>query len=120
MAGFEFGADNRRGWTKIMWSNATLMGGGSVMVWAGIHHDGKTDLLIAPGNLTTQKYSDRIIEPVVVPYLQQHNIGIFQHDNAPSHTARHTQNILRIHNVNVLQCLEDHLISLPLSTYGTT
>ena len=35
--------------------------------------------------------------------LQQHNIGIFQHDNARSHTARHTQNILRIHNVNVLQ-----------------
>ena len=36
-------------------------------------------------------------------YLQQHNVGIFQHDNARPHTARHTQNILRIHNVNVLQ-----------------
>ena len=45
----------------------------------------------------------RIIEPVVVPYLQQHHVGIFQHDNAHPHTARHTQNILRINNVNVLQ-----------------
>ena len=32
------------------------------------------------------------------------NTGIFQHDNARPHTVRHTQNILRIHNVNVLQC----------------
>ena len=47
---------------------------------------------------------DGIIEPVVVLYLQQHNIGIFQHDNARPHAARHTQNILRIHNINVLQC----------------
>ena len=46
---------------------------------------------------------DGIIEPVVEPYLQQHNVGIFQHDNARPHTARHTQNILRIHDVNVLQ-----------------
>ena len=30
-------------------------------------------------------------------------MGVFQHDNARPHTARHTQNILRIHNVNVLQ-----------------
>ena len=44
-----------------------------------------------------------IIEPVVVTYLQQHNVGIFQHDNARPHTARHTQNILHIHTVNVLQ-----------------
>ena len=46
---------------------------------------------------------DRIIEPVVVPYLQQHDVGIFQHDNVRPHTAMLTQNILRIHNVNVLQ-----------------
>ena len=34
---------------------------------------------------------------------QQHNVGIFQHDNARPHTARHTQNSLRIQNVNVLR-----------------
>ena len=47
--------------------------------------------------------TDGITESVVVPYLQQHNVGIFQHDNARPNTARHTQNILRIHDVNVLQ-----------------
>ena len=103
MAGYEPGGDKGRGWTKIMASNVTVIGGGSVMVWAGIHHDGKTDLVRVPGNLTAQRHCDGIIEPVVVPYLQQHNIGISQHDNARPHTARHTQNILRIHNVSVLQ-----------------
>ena len=48
------------------------------------------------------RWRDGIIEPFV-PYLQQHNVGIFQNDNASLHTVRHTQNILRIHNVNVLQ-----------------
>ena len=69
-------------------------------------------------------WRDGIIEPVVVLYLQQHNFRIFQHDNARPHTARHTQNILRIHNVNVLQWparskdlsptehLRDHLVRL--------
>ena len=35
--------------------------------------------------------------------MQQHYVGIFQHDNARPHTARHTKNILRIHNVNMSQ-----------------
>ena len=42
------------------------------------------------------RWRDRIIE---LPCLQQHNVGIFQRDNARPHTARYTQNILRIHNV---------------------
>ena len=46
---------------------------------------------------------DGNIESFVAPYLQQHNVGIFQHDNARPHTARHTQNISRIHNANVVQ-----------------
>ena len=48
------------------------------------------------------RWRDGIIEPVVVPYLQQHNVGIFQHDNTRLHPARHTQNILHIHSVSVL------------------
>ena len=41
--------------------------------------------------------------PLLYRICNQHNVGIFQHDNARPHTVRHTQNILRIHNVNVLQ-----------------
>ena len=38
----------------------------------------------------------------------------FQHDNARPHTARHTRNILRIHNVNVLQWPERSLHLSPI------
>ena len=47
-------------------------------------------------------WRDAIIEPVVVPYLQQHHVGIFQHDNGRPHTARQIMSILRI-NVKMLQ-----------------
>ena len=92
-------------------------GSDSLMFWAGIHHDGKTDLVTVPGNLTAQRYCDGIIEPVVVPYLQQHNFWIFQHVNAV-HTL---QCIPRI-SITSLCCggLQDHRTSLPLSTYGST
>ena len=40
-------------------------GGGSVMVLAVIHHDGKTDLVIVTSNITAQRYGDGIIEPDV-------------------------------------------------------
>ena len=73
------------------------------MVWAGIHHNGKTDLVIVPDNLTVQRYCEGMIECAVVPYLQQHKVGIFQHDYDRPHTARRTQNILRIHDVSKLQ-----------------
>ena len=36
-------------------------------------------------------------------YCICNNNGIFQHDNARPHTARHTQDILHIHKVIVLQ-----------------
>ena len=61
---------------------------------------------------------DRIIKSVFVPYLQQHNVGVFQHDVARPHTARHTQNILRIHNVSVLQWPSRSLDLSPFEPLG--
>ena len=78
-------------------------GGGSVMVWAGIYHNGKTELIIVDWNLTSQIYCDEILEPVVVPFMRQHGVTLFQQDNARPHTARYTQDVLRRNNVQVLQ-----------------
>lgn len=78
-------------------------GGGSVMAWAGITWDGKTQLIRVDGNLTAQRYVDEIIDPVVVPYIRQQRQEVtFQQDNARPHTARVTQDALRINNVTVL------------------
>jgi hypothetical protein len=58
-------------------------GGESIMVWAGICHDGRTQLKIVQGTLNTVKYRDHILDPIVLPFLQQRNFDhVFQHDNA--------------------------------------
>ena len=59
------------------------------MVWGGITAHGKTDLVIVDGNLTSRRYIDEILRPVVVPYVQNMGQGaLFQDDNARPHRAR--------------------------------
>ena len=58
-------------------------GGGNVMVWAGICHDGCTQLKIVQGILNAVKYRDDILDPIVLPFLQQRHFDhVFQRDNA--------------------------------------
>ena len=66
-------------------------GGGSVMVWAGISYDHRTDLVIVNGNLNANRYCTEIVRPHVIPFIQRHGQQfIFQQDNARPHTARQT------------------------------
>ena len=59
------------------------------MVWAGICHDGRTQFKIVHGTLNSVKYRDDILDPIVLPFLQQRNFDhVFQHDNAKCHVAR--------------------------------
>ena len=59
------------------------------MVWAGICHDGRTQLKIVQGTLNAVKYRDDILDPIVLPFLQQRNFDhVFQHDNGRCHVAR--------------------------------
>jgi hypothetical protein len=58
-------------------------------VWAGICHNGRTQLKIVQGTLNAVKYRDDILDPIVLPFLQQRNFDhVFQHDNARCHVAR--------------------------------
>lgn len=65
-------------------------GGGSVMVWAGISSESRTELvLIENGSLTSARYVEEILNEHVGPYLV--NMGgnsMFMHDNARPHTAQ--------------------------------
>ena len=64
-------------------------GGGSVMVWAGIIIDGKTDLHVIAGNLSDVRYRDEILHPIVRPYAGAVGDGfILMDDNARPHRAR--------------------------------
>lgn len=77
-------------------------GVGSVMVWAGIIYNQKTDLVIVPGNLNAVGYVN-ILRNNLLPFLQNRGPGvILQQDNARPHTARLTTQFLAQSGVNVL------------------
>ena len=77
--------------------------GGSVMVWAGINNNRKTNLVIINGNLNAQRYRDEILAPVVITYVNATPNAIFQQDNARPHTARLTTQYLQANNVDVME-----------------
>ena len=67
-------------------------GGGSVMVWAGISAQGKTDLHISNnGTLTAERYIYEILDVHVRPYASAIGLDfILMDDNARAHRARIT------------------------------
>ena len=79
-------------------SNGIGLGGGSVMVWGGIAHGIKSQLIIVAGNMTAVRYRDEILRPVAVPLVQQRNL-ILQQDNARPHVARVCQDFLANNNI---------------------
>jgi hypothetical protein len=76
-------------------------GGGSVMMWAAISNDRKTDLVHVPGNLTAVRYRDEIIQPHLMQVIDRQR-ELFQQDNARPHTVRVTMDYLEQNNINVL------------------
>ena len=78
-------------------------GGGIVMVWDGICHDGRTQLTICQGTLNGIKYRDEILDPIFLPLLQQRNLDhVFQDDNASCHVTRVCQDFLNQNHIRVL------------------
>ena len=73
------------------------------MVWGGIWWHYRTPLVVIEGNLTSRRYIDKVVEPVLVPFLQnQADVTLYQQDNARPPTARLTTNFLGQKNVQVL------------------
>ena len=76
-------------------------GGGSLMVWGGISVRSRTELLVLKGTLTGQRYINEVLQPVVLPFVQQHHV-VLQDDNAKPHRARIVQQFLQQNNVDHL------------------
>jgi hypothetical protein len=79
------------------------------MMWAAILHTGKTALVHIPGNLIAQRHCDEILQPHVLPLMQQ-NGARFQHGNARPHTARITTALLTNSNVAYSYWQSAHLV----------
>ena len=79
------------------------LGGGSILVWDGICHDGRTQLKIVQGTLNAVKYREDILDSIVLPFLQQRNFDhVFQYHNARYHVARVCQDFLNQNHIRVL------------------
>lgn len=87
--------------SQCCFAETVAYGGGSVMMWAGISTEGRTELVFVPGGgrrggLTAQKYVEDILLEHVVPYAGY--IGenfLLMHDNARCHTSRVTRQFLQ-------------------------
>ena len=71
------------------------------MVWGGISVRSRTELLVLNGTLTGQRYINEVLQPVVLPFVQQHHVGL-QDDNARPHRARIVQQFLQQNNMDHL------------------
>ncbi|PRD32356.1 UNVERIFIED_CONTAM: Transposable element Tcb1 transposase [Trichonephila clavipes] len=59
-----------------------------IMEWGGIGYHSRTPLVHITVTLNSQRYISKVLEPVVLPYLQGLATTIFQQDNARPHVAR--------------------------------
>ena len=90
--------------TPASWRETDL-GGPSVMVWGAINARFRSELVVINGNLTAQGYVNQVLQPTLLPLLDQHggrNQLVFQHDNATPHSARFTRQFLQGNGVNVM------------------
>lgn len=72
-----------------MFSERESFGGGSVMIWAGISFNAKTELCVLPRNALTAEAYINVLEEHVVPFAPfVGNDFLFMQDNARPHTAR--------------------------------
>ena len=82
----------------------TAYNSGSVMIWTGISLNGRTALVVVPGNLNGRGYIDDILRPHVVPNLyQMGQNAIFQDANARPHCTRIAINFLQLNGVQRLE-----------------
>lgn len=97
---------------KSYWHNSKLpervfvkrhTGGGSVTIWGAFSSAGLTKLKFLDGNQDAASYVETL-GTHLLPFLREKHAQthIFQHDNAPSHRARRTQEWLEANHVTTM------------------
>ncbi|GFV68329.1 transposable element Tcb1 transposase [Trichonephila clavipes] len=72
-----------------------------IMVWSGIGYHSRTPLVRITSTLNSQHYIFKVLEPVVLPFLQGLATTIFQQDNARPHVARIVQRFFVNHQIEL-------------------
>ena len=69
-------------------------------------------MFLLSGNVNAAWYRDNISRQVVMPFMPRHLLSrgggggrgrVFQHDNAPAHTALLTENVLHTNDIHVME-----------------
>jgi len=76
--------------------------GGSIMFWAGISMHTRTRLVQIDGNSNAQRYQHEIIQPLLIPHMQENRGMCLAQDNAPCHVARAILNMLAANRVRTI------------------
>ncbi|GFW57862.1 transposable element Tcb1 transposase [Trichonephila clavipes] len=73
-----------------------------IMVCSGIGYSSRTPLVRIAGTLNSQRYMSEVLEPVVLPYVQDLETAIFQQDNERPHVTSIIQRFFVIHQIELL------------------
>jgi hypothetical protein len=86
------------------WYSKRVCGGGSVMVWAGIGWNGKTNIAIIEGKNNSKSYID-ILNTYLLPFAPRISCEdyIFQQDNSSVHTSKVVNNWFKSQNIKVIE-----------------
>ena len=77
-------------------------GGGSIIMFAGISMHTKTPIVRLQGAVDAVRYQNDILLPLVIVHIRANRGMILAKDNAPCHSARTTQQLLRVNTVRLL------------------
>ncbi|GBN42264.1 Transposable element Tc1 transposase, partial [Araneus ventricosus] len=66
-----------------------------VTVWGAISYDSRSTLVVIRRTLTANLYVSLVIQPVVLPFMNSIQVGVFQQDNDRPNTAVVTQHALQ-------------------------
>ncbi|RZC37088.1 hypothetical protein BDFB_008790 [Asbolus verrucosus] len=88
-----------------------------ITVWRAIAH-GSTSLHVVRGTMTTARYVNEVLRPIVLPHVRDIEDGVFQQDNARPHIARASLTLLEEQHMEVLHGLLDNFISRLSKKYG--
>ncbi|GFW69732.1 transposable element Tcb1 transposase [Trichonephila clavipes] len=73
-----------------------------IMVWGDIGYHSRTPLVRIAGTLSNQRNISKVLEPVVLPYLQGLATAILQQDYARPHVTRIIQRFFVNHQIELL------------------
>jgi transposase len=84
-------------------TNPTSRFNRKLMFWSAVSTWSKFDLIEIEGTMTSLKYVD-LLRSMFVPWVRRQKKGrwIFQQDNAPSHTARHSKAFFEEARIQIL------------------